>query len=185
MNKDFYITASKEKLEILKQHIKNVCFEFTKDYGYEETIDIRTNFMLTIFNTISCNDVNQMDNESFKLLLKQETKEMIEEYVKANKFDVFSYKKEISNHNFLNNITNNKKYFLELGLIYLLSNYTREDFNLNESIINREFKKMGFSKLETFINKSSSELNLLLWGKNCLEFENKKVQKTLVKSKLN
>lgn len=185
MNKDFYIITSKEKLEILKQHIKNVCFEFVKDYGYEETVDIRTNFMLTIFNTISCNDVNQMDNESFKLLLKQETKEMIEECVRNKEFDVFSYKKEISNHNFLNNITNNNKYLLELGLIYLLSNYTREDFNLNESLNNKEFRKMGFSELEIFINKCSSSINLLLWGKSCLEFENKKVQKTLAKSKFN
>ena len=185
MNKDFYITASKEKLEILKQHIKNVCFEFTKDYGYEETIDIRTNFMLTIFNTISCNDVNQMDNESFKLLLKQETKEMIKEQVRTKEFDVFSYKKEIGSNDYLSEITDYNKYLIELGLIYLLSNYTKDDFDLNESLINKEFKKMGFSRLETFINKSSSELNLLLWGKNCLEFENKKVQKTLVKSKLN
>ncbi|MDD5980493.1 MAG: hypothetical protein PUC23_05245 [bacterium] len=185
MNNNFNIIKSKEKLEILKDHIKDVCFELTKDYGYEETIDIRTSFMLTIFNTISCNDIDNMGNEEFKELLKKETKEMIKEQVRTKEFDVFSYKKEISNHDYLNNMTNYNKYLIELGLIYILSNYTKEDFDLNESLINKEFKKMGFSKLETFINKSSSSINLLLWGKTCLDFESKMVQKTLAKSKFN
>ena len=172
--------VEKEKLEILKNHISFVCKELVKDYGEYETVDLRTSIITKIDEVLISNSLKDVDSLTFKEILKEETKNILLEKVNNNEFDIFSYKNEIGSKCFLNEMTNEKIDTIKLGLIYILSGYTKEDFSYCESRMEKELKRTGCSNLKVLFNNYFGGIDILLWGNNCKAFEEKGYTKTLV-----